>query len=306
MKEAEEMYLRALAGMEKTWGSEYKQYFDIRYNLAVMHREQSMFEDAVKHFEHVVQGYTKILSSEHIETFDATNQLAITFHDQGRLDAAASTQQEVLEKMRHILGEEHPDTISAMNNLANIFSNQGRLDETISIMQETLEKLHTVFGRNDPNTTLTMRKLTVLLDSKCRQELAGLTPQTPARWQVHGSLDQAGSLHSCDYEGHQYGILGTIRDEVVDEVQQIQDLDSRFLEFHLVWDIPSFRSQECSDSQQLGSVLVLTGDGLNVQAVTCASYVHDHWPYIGQPLIDTIDQLLSSDKGYIDGKYQIV
>ena len=33
MKEAEDMYLRALAGYEKTWGPEHKQALDTRYNL---------------------------------------------------------------------------------------------------------------------------------------------------------------------------------------------------------------------------------------------------------------------------------
>lgn len=69
----EEMYLRALAGYEKAWGREHKQPLDTRYNLAGMYKEQSMFQDAAKHFKLVVQGYTKILGSEHWETVKAIN-----------------------------------------------------------------------------------------------------------------------------------------------------------------------------------------------------------------------------------------
>ena len=232
------------------------------------------------------------------------SNLANTLGDQGNLDEAAAMQKEVLEKMTRILGEEHPHIISVMNNLAAILSDQGRLNEAASMQQEVLEKMHLVLGHNDPNTTLTMRKLTILLDSKSRQEFAGSRMQALERWQAHVSPRRTGSLHSCDYAGREDGIPGTIRDELVKEYQQIQDSSSRFVEFQLAWDIPAFRSQECSNGQRLGSVLVLTGDGLNVQAATCASYMNDHWPHIGDPLIDAIDELLSSDKDYIDSQYQ--
>jgi len=65
------MYLRALAGYEKAWGSEHISTLDTIYNLAIMYMKRLMFEDAAKHFELVVQGYTKILGPEHSETVEA-------------------------------------------------------------------------------------------------------------------------------------------------------------------------------------------------------------------------------------------
>ena len=75
MKEAEDMYLRALAGYEKAWGPEHKQALDTRYNLGLLYKERSMFRKAVQQFEHVVQGYTKLLGPEHSETVETLNQL---------------------------------------------------------------------------------------------------------------------------------------------------------------------------------------------------------------------------------------
>ena len=43
MKEAEDMYLRALAGYEKTWGPEHKQALDTRYNFGLLYKIRSMF-----------------------------------------------------------------------------------------------------------------------------------------------------------------------------------------------------------------------------------------------------------------------
>ena len=75
MKEAEDMYLRALAGKEKAWGSEHKQALDTRYNLGLLYKERSMFGKAVQQFELIVQGYTKLLGPEHSETVEALSQL---------------------------------------------------------------------------------------------------------------------------------------------------------------------------------------------------------------------------------------
>lgn len=54
MKEAEDMYLRVLAGYEKAWGPEHKQTLDTRYNLGHLYKIRSMFGNSVKQFELVV------------------------------------------------------------------------------------------------------------------------------------------------------------------------------------------------------------------------------------------------------------
>ena len=75
MKEAEEMYLRALAGYERAWGHKHKRPLDTRYNLAIMYKQTSMLEEAAKHFRLVVEGYTKVLGARDSETIEAFNQL---------------------------------------------------------------------------------------------------------------------------------------------------------------------------------------------------------------------------------------
>lgn len=69
------MYLRALIKYEKAWGREHKKPLDVRYNLAVMYKDQSMLKDAAKNLKFVMRGYTRILGSEHWETLEALNQL---------------------------------------------------------------------------------------------------------------------------------------------------------------------------------------------------------------------------------------
>ena len=84
MKEAEDMYLRALSGYENAWGSEHKQTLDTRYNLRLLYKERSMFGKAVQQFKYVVEGYTKLLGPEHSKIVEALNQLENCEVDQKR------------------------------------------------------------------------------------------------------------------------------------------------------------------------------------------------------------------------------
>lgn len=89
MKEAEDMYLRALAGYEKAWGPEHKQALETKYNLGLLYKTRSMFGNAIQLFELVVEGYTKLLGPEHGKTIDVLNQL-------GELRSQSEKKKEVL------------------------------------------------------------------------------------------------------------------------------------------------------------------------------------------------------------------
>ena len=65
MNEAEDMYLRALAGYEKAWGLDDKKPLDTRYNLAIMYEKRSLFENAAQHMDLVVDCYNKLLGPEY-------------------------------------------------------------------------------------------------------------------------------------------------------------------------------------------------------------------------------------------------
>ena len=75
MKEAEDMYVRALVGKEKAWSPEHMHALNTRYNLGLLYKERSMIEEAAQQFEHVVQGFTKLLGSGHSKTVKALSQL---------------------------------------------------------------------------------------------------------------------------------------------------------------------------------------------------------------------------------------
>ena len=75
MKEAEEMYLRALTGKEKDLGAEHKQPLHTRFNMALLYKEKNLFQDVTEQLEVVVQGCTKVLGPDHWETVEVSELL---------------------------------------------------------------------------------------------------------------------------------------------------------------------------------------------------------------------------------------
>lgn len=66
MKEAEEMYVRALTGFEKVYDSEHASTLDTIYNLGILYRYQSSrMKEAERMFLRALTGYEKFQGPEH-------------------------------------------------------------------------------------------------------------------------------------------------------------------------------------------------------------------------------------------------
>ena len=83
MKEAEEMYMRALAGCEKAWGAEYISTFKTVNNLGVLFLAQGKMKETKEMYVRVLVGYEKAWGLEHISTFKTINNLGLLYKAQG-------------------------------------------------------------------------------------------------------------------------------------------------------------------------------------------------------------------------------
>ncbi|KAL8907437.1 MAG: hypothetical protein Q9207_001407 [Kuettlingeria erythrocarpa] len=299
LDEAASMKQEVLEKRRRILGDEHPDTITAMKNLANTLSDQGQLDKAASMQQEVLEKTRRILGDEHPNTTSAMSNLANTLSDQGRLDEAASMRQEVLEESRRILGDEHPNTITAMSNLASTLSHQGRLDDAVLVLLYPLKAMHRLLAQDHPSTISTMRKLAILLGSRSDQ---GLTTRALGKWQTVASL-HARSLVIPNHPGLEEGTRRAMRDKVVDELREFADSSDRFVEVRLAWDVPCFWSRECCEGQHLGSVLVLTGDGLNVQATTCASYVNDHWPSFGDSLLNAINELFSSKKNDASCQY---
>ena len=65
MKEAEDMYLRALTGYEKAWGSEHTSTLRTVNNLGLLYSNQGKMKEAEDMYLRALTGYEKSWGPEH-------------------------------------------------------------------------------------------------------------------------------------------------------------------------------------------------------------------------------------------------
>jgi tetratricopeptide (TPR) repeat protein len=107
LKQAEEMYRRALQGYEKARGPEHTSTLDTVNNLGLLYAKQGRLDKAEKIYQRALQGKEKAWGPEHASTLDTVNNLGILYANQGRLDEAEKMYQRALQGKEKAWGPEH-------------------------------------------------------------------------------------------------------------------------------------------------------------------------------------------------------
>ncbi|KFA80603.1 hypothetical protein S40288_10274, partial [Stachybotrys chartarum IBT 40288] len=133
LKEAEDMYNRALQGKEKAWGPEHTSTLDIVNNLAILYKAQGRLKDAEDMYNRALQGYEKAWGPEHTSTLDTVNNLASLYHTQGRLKDAEDMHNRALrgyeKTLRVPMVDTYPPALRTMENLGDLLRYVGRPEE---------------------------------------------------------------------------------------------------------------------------------------------------------------------------------
>ena len=77
--EAEDIYLRALAGKEKAWGPEHTSTLDTVNNLGALYSDQSKMKEAEDMCLRALAGYEKAWGPEHKQTLDTRYNLGLLY-----------------------------------------------------------------------------------------------------------------------------------------------------------------------------------------------------------------------------------
>ncbi len=81
MKEAEDMYLRALAGREKAWGPEHTSTLRTVNNLGALYKDQGKMKEAEDMYLRALAGREKAWGPEHTSTLRTVNNLGALYKD---------------------------------------------------------------------------------------------------------------------------------------------------------------------------------------------------------------------------------
>jgi tetratricopeptide (TPR) repeat protein len=162
LKEAEEMYQRALKGYEKALGRDHTSTLDTVNNLGNLYSDQGKLEEAEEMYQRALKGYERALGRDHTSTLGTVNNLGGLYRNQGKLEEAEGMYQRALSGKEKALGRDHTSTLSTVNNLGNLYSDQGKLLEAEEMYQRALKGYERALGRDHTSTLGTVNNLGLL------------------------------------------------------------------------------------------------------------------------------------------------
>ena len=162
LKEAKEVYERALAGREKALGSDHTSTLETVHNLGVLYWKQGKLREAERMFERALAGCEKALGSDHTSTLDTVNNLGVLYTDQGKLEEAERMHERALAGCEKALGSDHTSTLGAVHNLGVLYRNQGKLGEAERMYERALAGREKALGSDHTSTLETVHNLGVL------------------------------------------------------------------------------------------------------------------------------------------------
>ena len=163
---AEEMYQKALEGMERVYGKEHRDTLQCMDNLATVLRRKGKYETAENLSRRALASKEKLLGKEHPATIKSFSHLALVLHEKGNYSEAEKMNRYALIQRENVLGTQHLDTIESLNNLSSALRSLGRYDEAAKISQRALDAREKILGQEHPDTMESMSDLALVLQSQ--------------------------------------------------------------------------------------------------------------------------------------------
>jgi tetratricopeptide (TPR) repeat protein len=105
LKDAEEMYRRALLGKKKALGPDDSSTLNTVHNLGLLFKDQGNFKEAEEMYRRALAGKEETLGLYHISTLDSVNNLGLLSKDRGKLEDAEKMLRRALVGREKALGQ---------------------------------------------------------------------------------------------------------------------------------------------------------------------------------------------------------
>jgi Tfp pilus assembly protein PilF len=138
LKEAEEMYQRAVVGKEKALGRDHTSTLNTVHNLGNLYSDQGKLQEAEEMYRRALIGTEKALGPDHTSTLNTVNNLGLLYSDQGKMKEAEEMYQRALAGYEKALGPDHTSTLDTVNNLGLLYSDQGKMKEAEEMYRRAL------------------------------------------------------------------------------------------------------------------------------------------------------------------------
>ena len=150
--QAEPLYQRGLAIVEKQLGPKHPDTAGSLNNLAELYRARGKYGQAEPLCQRALAIREKQLGPEHPDTAESLNNLAGLYYTQGKYGQAEPLNQRALAIREKQLGPEHPDTATSLNNLALLYHAQGKYGQAEPLYQRALAIREKQLGPEHPDT----------------------------------------------------------------------------------------------------------------------------------------------------------
>ncbi len=213
MKEAEDMYLRALTGSEKAWGPVHTSTLDIINNLGILYEIQGKMKEAEDMYLRALTGKEKAWGPAHTSTLRTVGNLGILYSNQGKMKEAEDMYLRALTGSEKAWGPAHTSTLRTVGNLGILYSNQGKMKEAEDMYLRALTGSEKAWGPVHTSTFETVNNLGVLYSDQGKMKeaedmyLRALTGKEKAWGPAHTS-----TLNTVNNLGNLYKNQGKMKE----------------------------------------------------------------------------------------------
>jgi CHAT domain-containing protein/tetratricopeptide (TPR) repeat protein len=160
--EAEDVYRRALATLEKTLGKNHEDVALTLTRLASVCDEEGKYGEAEALYGRALAIYEKVRGPGHPDVANAINNFAALYFHQGKYDEAEKLFRRSLTIYEKARGPNSPDVADVLNNLAAVHEDQGRYGEAEGSYKRALAIFEKTRDKNDPTVAAALDNLGVL------------------------------------------------------------------------------------------------------------------------------------------------
>ena len=162
--EAEPLYKRAIAIMEKIGGLDSGGAAAELNNLAALYQRQERYTEAEPLFNRALALREKSLPNGHPDIGQALNNLATLYEKEGRHAESEALFKRALAIYQKAAGPEHPAVATLLNNLGQVDKVEGRYAEAEPEIKRSLAIREKVLGRDHPDVARSLNNLADLYE----------------------------------------------------------------------------------------------------------------------------------------------
>jgi tetratricopeptide (TPR) repeat protein len=197
--------------------------FNLRVQLASVHRFRGQFAEAEAEFRQILQSLDGVLEPDHPNTLLIRHHIAVMLNARGLHREAEVEFRQLLQARLRVLGADDLETLATRHNLALAMFHQGKAHESAAEFRESLDALLRLKGPNHAGTLINRLMLTVALARS--KAIAEAQAEVEYRSVLEGQTRALGLEHPETLATRHYiGLSLAAQSKLKDAVQEFEQV----------------------------------------------------------------------------------